>query len=157
MDLFYSSVTSFCFVLMGLWWNVVQARREEWLEHPRLRAPARAVYMAFLIPGAMSLGAQLGGDIKIVWRIVFIAAAVFGAFSTVMFIRAFPGSSSLGWFRRHYWLAVLMYALIGVFGAFPEWAAWTGLKPLQVGGFLLSALVFIGVSFAWELMTDPSG
>jgi hypothetical protein len=131
MDLFYSSVTSFCFVLMGLWWNVVQARREDWLEHPRLRAPARAVYMSFLMPGVMSLGAQLGGDAKIVWRIVFTAAAVFGAISNVSFIRAFPGSRSLGWFRRHHWLAVVLYALIGVFGAFPELVAWTGLNPFR--------------------------
>lgn len=156
MEAFYSSVTSFCFVLMGLWWNVVQAKREEWLEHPRLRTPARAVYMAFLMPGAMSLGAQLGGEVRIVWRIVFVTAAIFGAYSNVAFIRAFASSRNLGWFRRHYWLVVVVYALIGVFGTFPELAAFTGLKPLQVEGFLLSALVFIGVSFAWEFMTDES-
>jgi hypothetical protein len=156
VELFYSSVTSFCFVLMGLWWNVVQARREEWMEHPQLRAPARAVYMAFLIPGAMSLGAQLGGDARIVWRLVFVAASVVGAYSNLAFLRAHPVSRNLGWVRRHYWLVVLLYGLIGLFGTFPELAGFTGLKPLQVEGFLLAALVFIGVSFAWEFMTEKS-
>jgi hypothetical protein len=33
----------------------------------------------------------------------------------------------------------------------------TSLKPLQVEGLLLTLLVFVGVSVAWDFLAEPSG
>ena len=157
MEAFYSSVTSFCFVLMGLWWNVAQARNDEWGQDPKARSLAGGVYMSFLLPGLMSLAAQLAGEARILWRLVFILAAMLGAITAYGFLRATRSQvvGSGGWVRRHYWVVVLLYALVAVFGAVPELAGGLGLKPLQVEGLLLSALIFVGVSFAWEILTEP--
>jgi hypothetical protein len=155
MEAFYSSMTSFCFVLMGLWWNVAQARREEWMSKPRVSTLGQAVYLAFLIPGLMSLAAQLSGEVKILWRLVFIVAAVCGVVANIMFIRATNPSQGRGWFHRNPWLVTFIYLLVAVFGAAPELAGSVGLKPLQVEGILLCGLILIGVSFAWETLTEP--
>jgi hypothetical protein len=151
MESFYATVTSFEFVLMGLWWNVVQAR-PEWMRNPQQQRLARAVYLSFLIPGVMSLAAQLGQDSKLLWQAVFFVAAVTGGATTILFLRQTRGSG--GWFRRHYGWVIAAYAGIAVFAVRPDLALNIGLQPLQVEGVLVSLLVFFGVSFAWELVTE---
>ena len=72
-DAFYSIVSGICFALTGLWWTVVESRKD-WIKDPQLRSLAGGVYASFLVPGVMSLGAQIGGDNKLVWRSVFVVA-----------------------------------------------------------------------------------
>jgi hypothetical protein len=155
MESFYATVTSFEFVLMGLWWNVVQAR-PEWLRNPKQQRLARAVYLSFLIPGVMSLAAQLGQNSRLLWQAVFFVAAMTGGATTALLLRETRGAAG-GWFRRHYALVIAAYAAIALFAVHPNLALSFGVQPLQIEGVLVSLLVFFGVSFAWELVTDTPG
>ena len=74
MDAFYQTVAGFCFTLLGLWWAVVQFRHAEWMRDLYQRRAAYSVHLSFLVPGIMSLGAMIAGDVKILWRLVFIVA-----------------------------------------------------------------------------------
>ena len=153
MDTFYQTVTTFCFTLLGLWWGVLQLRHDEWTTDPQRRRLAHSVYLSFLIPGVMSLGSQLAADARWVWQLVFLVAAVFGFLSTLFFIRATAAAPGL--MNRARWLVPVLYGLVAVFAAFPDWAAIFGLKPLQVEGLVLALLVFLGVNFAWAYLAEP--
>ena len=152
MDTFYQSVASFCFTLVGLWWAVTQLRLDEWTQSPEKRRLANTVFLSFLVPGTMSLAAQVSGDAKWVWQIVFAVAGLSGAAATVMFIR---GTHHAGLFRKARWLAVALYLAVAAFAWFPEMAGPLQLKPLQVEGLMLALLVFLGAGLAWEFLTEP--
>ena len=78
MEAFYQTVATFSFTLLGLWWGVLQLRHSDWVNDLPKRRMAYSVNLAFLVPGVMSLGAQTAGDIKIIWRLVFIVAGLLG-------------------------------------------------------------------------------
>ncbi len=150
---FYALLSGVCFALTGLWWTVVE-NRKDWLADPRLRGLAGGVYASFLIPGVMSLGAQIGGDNKLVWRTVFAIAALAGMyFTTRLHLQMRKGGKS-GLFGRTRWAVVALYAVVLVLGLFPELAAFTGLTPIQVEAFLLCIIVINGHGLAWEMMTS---
>ena len=163
MDAFYQTVSGFCFTLLGLWWAVVQFRHAEWMSELRQRRVAYSVHLSFLIPGIMSLGAMIAGDIKILWRLVFIVACAFGIMAMFFLtVRSPAGSGKAyhGFFiRQGRWLTILLYALIALVAAVPSLAGVFGgsLKPLQVEGLLLTLLVFVGVSVAWDFLAEPQG
>lgn len=149
---FYEILSGICFALTGLWWTVVESRKE-WLKNPQMRSLAGGVYASFLIPGVMSLGAQIGGENKLIWRVVFAMAALTGMFFTtrlLMHLRTLPQP---GFFTRSRWLVILIYALVLILGAFPELAAPSGLKPIQVEAFLVCIIILTGHGLAWEMMT----
>jgi hypothetical protein len=56
-DSFYAIFTGICFALTGLWWNVVEARKD-WLTDSIIQRLTGGVYASFLIPGVMSLGGK---------------------------------------------------------------------------------------------------
>ena len=111
---FYQTVATFCFTLLGLWWGVLQLRHDDWVDDVAKRRMAYSVHLAFLVPGVMALGAQTAGDIKIIWRLVFIVAGVLGIIATVYLIAGTPGQKgSAGWYGRYgRWLSALLYALV---------------------------------------------
>ena len=49
-----------------------------WLKHDETRALAGGVYPSFLIPGVMSLIAQVSGENKFIWRTTFVIAGARG-------------------------------------------------------------------------------
>lgn len=151
-DAFYQILSGICFALTGLWWTVVEGRKE-WLASPTMRGLAGGVYASFLIPGVMSLGAQIGGDNKLVWRSVFVLAALTGMYFTTRLLTATLRSGRAGPMARMRWLVIVAYLLVLVFGVFPGLAAPTGLQPIQVEAFLLSIIVISGHALAWEMMT----
>jgi hypothetical protein len=61
--------------------------------------------------------------------------------------------------RQGRWLTIGLYALIALVAAVPGLAGIFGgtLKPLQVEGLLLTLLVFVGVSVAWDFLAEPQG
>jgi hypothetical protein len=161
MDAFYQTVAAFCFTLVGLWWAVVQFRHAEWMGNLRQRRAAYSVHLSFLVPGIMSLGAMIAGDIKILWRLVFMVACAFGILAMIFLS---DGASTgvkkthRGFFiRQGRWLTIALYALIALVAARPDLAGTFGssLKPLQVEGLLLTLLVFVGVSVAWDFLAEP--
>jgi hypothetical protein len=156
LDAFYSVVAGTSFALLGLWWTVMESRKD-WLRDENLRRLAGGVYLSFLVPGAMSLGAQIGGENKLVWRTVFVIAALLGMYFTARLISntRLPGRG--GFFRRNRWLVIVLYLIVAVLGAFPGLAAPTGLAPIQVEAFLLSILVLLGHGLAWEFFVETGG
>jgi hypothetical protein len=163
MDAFYQTVAAFCFTLLGLWWAVVQFRHAEWMNDLRQRRAAYSVHLSFLVPGIMSLGAMIAGDIKILWRLVFIVACGFGILAMIFLSVGAPAPKAKpngGFFiRQGRWLTIVLYALIAIVAVQPTLvgALGAGLKPLQVEGLLLTLLVFVGVSVAWDFLAEPSG
>jgi hypothetical protein len=152
LDNFYALLSGICFALTGLWWTVVEGRKD-WLKNPELRSMAGGVYASFLIPGVMSLGAQIGGENKLVWRSVFAIAALTGMYFTARLLGKLRKMPDPGFFARSRWLVILLYALVLVLGVFPELANPTGLKPIQVEAFLLCIIILTGHGLAWEMMT----
>ena len=84
-----------------------------------MRSLAGGVYASFLIPGVMSLGAQIGGDNKLVWRSVFAIAALVGMFFTTRLLVRMSKLPKAGFFARSRWLVILLYLLVLVLGLFP--------------------------------------
>ena len=153
LDAFYSILSGVCFALSGLWWTVVEGRKD-WLKSPRMRSLAGGVYASFLIPGVMSLGAQIGGDNKLIWRSVFVLAALLGMFFTTRLLIQLARDGQTGFFSRARWMVIVVYLIVLVVGAFPELAGPTGLKPIQIEAFLLCFIILMGHGLAWEMMTQ---
>jgi hypothetical protein len=152
LESFYEILSGICFALTGLWWTVVEGRKD-WLKEPEMRSLAGGVYASFLIPGVMSLGAQIGGENKLIWRLVFGVAALFGMYFTGKLLARLRKLPKPGFFARTRWLVILIYILVLVLGLFPQLAAPTGLAPIQVEAFLLCLIVLTGHGLAWEMMT----
>lgn len=159
MEGFYQTMAGFCFTLLGLWWAVVQFRHDEWMGNAPWRRLSYSVHLSFLVPGVMSLGAIAAGDVKLIWRLTFVLACAFGIAAMLILYRQGPAGSTLrGWFiRRGRWLIIVFYALIALVAAIPDLTGLVGagLKPLQVEGLLLTLLVFIGASVAWDFLAEP--
>jgi hypothetical protein len=152
LDSFYQVLSGICFVMTGLWWSVVEGRKD-WLRNPTMRNLAGGVYASFLIPGVMALGAQIGGENKLVWRTVFAIAAILGIFFTTRLLAFTLRTKQAGAMARNRWVVIILYILVLVFGVFPELAAPTGLTPIQVEAFIISIIVLTGHALAWVMMT----
>ena len=74
---FYALFSATCFTLVGLWWKVVEAR-PQWHKDEKMKTTAGGIYLSFLIPGLMGLGAQIMGADSPLWRAVFVIGAAFG-------------------------------------------------------------------------------
>ena len=55
LDSFYSTAAQLSFVLLGLWWVVVQFKFDRWRHDPARRRMAYDISSFFLLPGLMSL------------------------------------------------------------------------------------------------------
>ena len=152
-DSFYQILSGICFALTGLWWTVVEGRKD-WLADPKMRGLAGGVYASFLVPGVMSLGAQIGGDNKLVWRAVFVIAALLGLFFTTKLLVMMSQQPQKGFFASQRWVVIVLYILVLVLALFPTLSAATGLTPIQVEAFLLCIIILTGHGLAWEMMTS---
>jgi hypothetical protein len=153
-DKFYSLVAGTCFGLVGLWWNVVRAH-PDWLRHDITRRLAGGVYASFLLPGVMSLMAQIGGsENRIFWRVIFVIAALFGMIFTTRLLLVTRSIGSPRFFRSNLWIVVLLYAFVFVVGLVPQAGQIIGLSGLQVEALLLSILILMAHGLTWEFMTE---
>ncbi len=158
LETFYTTVASLCFALLGLWWVVVQFKHDQWMVDPAKRRMAHDLSLYFILPGMMSLVSLLAGEVKILWRIGFGAAAILGAFETVAILLSNRGGASLltpSQIGR--WAVVALYVLIAVFAIDPSLAQTLGLglKAIEVEGILISLLIFLGVNFVWAFFAEP--
>ena len=152
---FYALFSATCFTLTGLWWTVVE-RHPHWLRDPVTRRQVASVYLAFLLPALMGLFAQIGGpDTPMFWRVSFVVIAVFGAVSTVRFLRGSRHDRDAGVFARHWWGSAVVYAAVAVLGAAPGLARGIGVTPLQAEATLLVLLVALAHALVWEFLTHP--
>ena len=152
---FYALMAGTCFGLVGLWWNVVRAR-PEWAKDEQLRSLAGGVYLSFLIPGLMSLVAQVSGDNRLIWQVAFALAAVLGIYYTSRLIGRTRASAPKTSFYRNRWGAVVIYVFILIFALLPGLALLIGLLPLQMEGILLAGLILIAHGLAWDFLMVPA-
>ena len=157
MEEFYQTMSGLCFTLLGLWWAIIQFRHEEWMSDPNQRRLAFSVHLSFVVPGLMSLVAMLSTDLRIIWQATFVIAGLLGLVAGVLAIRSIHIADKYGWaFRYGRWFGVLLYGVVIIFAIAPELAtSLFGLKGLLLEGILLSLLVLLSVSYAWEFLAEP--
>ena len=154
---FYGITAATCFTLIGLWWSVVKSK-PEWLANETTRRLAGGVYASFLIPGLMSLGAQIGGTTTpFLWQLVFIIAAGAGIVFSSRLVSVTRSANPKGAFSKNSWAVPTLYGLVLFFAIFPGLARAIGLLPLQLEALLLSGLILVSHMMAWEFMTAPPG
>ena len=153
---FYGILAATCFTLVGLWWSVVKSK-PEWLANETTRRLAGGVYASFLIPGLMSLGAQIGGTTTpFLWQLVFIIAAGAGIVFSSRLVSVTRSANPKGAFSKNSWAVPTLYGLVLFFAIFPGFARLIGLLPLQLEALLLSGLILVSHMMAWEFMTAPA-
>ncbi len=155
INTFYAITAATCFTLVGLWWSVVKDK-SEWLKNEAKRRLAGGVYASFLIPGLMSLGAQVGGTNHLIWQGVFIIAAGVGIVASSRLIQLTRAANPNGAFSKNSWAVPLLYGFVLIFALFPGLARILGLEPLQLEALLLCLLILIAHALTWEFMTTPS-
>lgn len=155
INTFYAVTAATCFTLVGLWWSVVKSK-PEWLASEATRRLAGGVYASFLIPGLMSLGAQIGGTTPAIWQAVFIVAAGAGIVFSSRLIRVTRAANPRGAFSKNSWAVPTLYGLTLFFAIFPGLARAVGFLPLQLEALLLSGLILVAHMMAWEFMTLPA-
>jgi len=149
---FYAVTSATCFALVGLWWSVVKDK-PEWFADETKKRLAGGVYASFLIPGVMSLAAQIGVDSQIVWRGVFVVAAWMGFSLSSKLINLTRETNPKGAFSRNSWVVPVLYGLVLFFAVFSGFARYLGLHALQLEGLLLSGLILCAHIMAWEFTT----
>jgi hypothetical protein len=159
---FYGVVSAINFTLLGLWWVAVKDRAkiadaglpgDGALSH----RTAYLVSLQFVIPGTVSLLAQVAPDIAAVWRAAFAIAGIVGAVGIVLLANEIRRTSDLRLapilFRV---VGVPLYALVALVALVPLPSALDGgLSPIQIEALLLTLLVFLGVQEAWVVSMTP--
>jgi len=153
---FYALFSATCFTLTGLWWNVVQNRRE-WGRDPAMRRTIGGVYLSFFLPALMGLFAQVGGtESPVIWRASFVVIALVGGVSMIALVAQARGD-------RQTWSVVaiqaaagVVYGAIAVLGVVPEIVGGLGLRPLQVAALLLIVLIALAHALVWNFMVESA-
>ena len=149
---FYALTAATCFTLVGLWWSVVKDKKE-WFQDEAARQLAGGVYASFLIPGVMSLAAQIGVDSSLIWRAVFVVASWAGFSYSSKLIKLTRETNPNGAFSKNSWVVPALYAGTLFFAIFAGLASFIGLQPLQLEALLLCGLILCAHGLAWEFMT----
>lgn len=155
---FYGVVSAINFTLLGLWWVAVKDRSDLVGATASSRLTAYLVAQQFVIPGAVSLIAQVAPEVSAVWRTAFSVAGLLGAVGVMMLARELRRTSDAGFAPTlvaaagvPLYLAVALVAVLPLGGTLP--ASFT---PIQVEALLLSLLVFLGAQEAWIVSMTPA-
>lgn len=154
---FYGVVSAINFTLLGLWWVAVQGRLDVWGDRSARRM-AYFVSLQFVIPATVSLLAQVAPDVPEVWQFAFAFAGVAGGIGVALLAIELWRSTDatiLPW--AFALVGIPVYVVVTIVAIFPTLVADLGLvlKPLEVEGILLSALMFLGVQEAWFVAMTP--
>jgi hypothetical protein len=155
---FYQTVGAVSFLLLGLWWVVVQTH-PQWHTNIARRRMAYVVSLHFTLPGAMSIFAITAPDVGIVWRISFTIAGLLGIAGCLFVIATLRTEHDAPRLVRIYqWVVLPAYVLITILAAAPEVVNGIGLSltTLQVESLLLALVLFFGVQTAWVLAIEPA-
>jgi len=123
------------------------------LQNEATRRLAGGVYASFLIPGVMSLAAQIGVESQLVWRGVFVIASWAGFSYSSKLIKWTRETNPNGAFSRNSWVVPVLYGLVLFFAIFAGLANLIGLQALQLEGLMLSGLILCAHGLAWEFLT----
>jgi hypothetical protein len=156
---FYGVVSAINFTLLGLWWVAVR----DWVELVGGTASARRtaylVSLQFVIPGTVSLLAQVAPDVPVVWRTAFAVAGAVGAVGILMLAAELRRVSDARIAPALFVIAgVPLYLAVAVVAAVPALSASIpgGFTPIQIEAFLLTLLVFLGTQEAWVVRLPPA-
>ena len=157
-DVFYTTVSTASFTLLGLWLVVVQSR-DAWRFDVMRRRMAYVVSLHFLLPGAMSVLALAAPDQSWVWRVSFAAAGAVGVAGVALIARTLAEDSDcpriVRWLQ---WVVLPVYVVVTLLAVVPGIveAIGIGLTPLQTEALVLALLLFFGVQSAWFLLIEPT-
>ena len=154
---FYSAVTGVSFVLLGLWWVVVQAR-PSWRTDSGRRGMAYVISLHFLLPGTMAILALAATDAPYIWRISFSLAGLLGIATVISVIRILREEhDSPRVVRIFQWLVLPLYVVVTAIAIYPDVVKTLGfsLTAIQIESIVLSVILFFGVQSAWVLMIEP--
>jgi hypothetical protein len=152
---FYAVTSATCFGLVGLWWSMVKDK-PEWYTNEAKKRMAGGVYASFLIPGVMSLAAQIGVESSLIWRGVFLIAAIAGITFSSKLINLTRETNPNGAFSRNSWVVPVLYGLVLFFAVFSGLARYLGLQALQLEALLLCGLILCAHAMAWEFTMSPT-
>jgi hypothetical protein len=160
---FYGVVSAINFTLLGLWWVAVKDRtngagRPGSAGDPTVsHRTAYLVSLQFVIPGTVSLLAQVAPDIPTVWRAAFTVAGVVGAVGIAMLSGEIRRTSGLRLAPTLFRLVgIPLYVLVALIALLPlPTGLDIGLSPIQIEAVLLTLLVFLGVQEAWVVSMTP--
>lgn len=157
---FYAVAAQLSFVLLGLWWVVVQFRHDTMLATPAGRRRAYQVSLYFLLPGLMSLASLASERLTFLWQVGFGAAGLIGVIVTATGMRS-TDSPRTRWADA---AALILYGLITVMAVAPTLPASLGLdlKGREVEALAITLLLFLGTNVAWRAFVgsrerEPSG
>jgi hypothetical protein len=148
LDDFYKTVAELSFILLGLWWVVVQFRYEDWVRDVGRRREAYLGSLYFLLPGVMSLMSAVAGD-GALWRFAFASAGAVGLVAAII-----PsGHAVTGTAVRA--IAGVLHTAVIVFAVFPELAGdlGAGIRPREVEAVVISLIIVLGCHAAWRFFT----
>lgn len=155
MDTFYATLSQLCFVLLGLWWVVLQFRHDEWARNPGLRRIAYSHSLYFILPGTMSLLALIS-DAGLVWRGSFAVGGIIGAVEVLQIVIQGRGrGDGLTVRELANGVVFLLYLAVILVAIAPDLPRSLGFQPLQVEAVLLSVLIFVGVQIVWMFFAEP--
>ncbi len=154
---FYGVVSAINFTLLGLWWLAVKDRVD--FVSASFRRMAYFVSLQFAIPATVALLAQVAPEIPEVWRSAFALAGVAGVVGVLLLTKEMSAQTDARALPTVFAvLGVPLYVLVIVVALWPGVVDHAGieLSPIEVEGFLLSILVFLGVQEAWFVHMTPS-
>jgi hypothetical protein len=157
---FYSTTAQACFTVLSVWWVILGLNFQRWVKDPPRRLMVYDVSLYFLLPGLMSLVSLLAVGVPGIWRVAFALGATAGAIESVILPihRARRGRSGLPE-RGADWVSFALYALIAVVAVRPSLvgSAGLGLRPLEVEGILIAALLLVGFLLAGLMFVTAAG
>ena len=149
---FYGVVSAINFTLLGLWWVAVK----DWVDlvggTVSARRTAYLVSLQFVIPGTVSLLAQVAPEVVVVWRTAFAVAGAIGAIGVVMLAAELRRMSDARIAPALFVaFGVPVYIAVAVVAALPSLGASfpANFTPIQVEAVLVTLLVFLGTQEAW--------
>ena len=150
---FYKTVSSLSFMLLGLWWVVIQLRYKDGRGTPGDRRHAYGVLLFFLSPGIMGLLAVVDPTSPAIWRTVFAVVAALGLIEIALYFTS--GSPRTGVTDALRAVGLLDYVLIGLVALAPTIAGSVGLRAVEAEAFLLTVLVLVGIHMVFLAIVEP--
>lgn len=152
---FYGTFSTIAFTIFGLWMFVAQARFREWMENPDQYRRASAVSIQFALPGLMSLMALINPDSGPLWRLAFgLTSAV--AILLLLALRSRPGGTPAGINEVANWIAIVLFACIGIVALSPGVVNSVGIggkgQSRHAEFFFFCLLLLDGLVIAWMML-----
>jgi hypothetical protein len=148
MQAFYTALAQICFVLLGLWWVVVQTRRELWIGTRPRRVAAYAVSTNFVAVGLLSLVATMESEVSI-WRLGSIVGGVLGGVSVAVALRSAEFKQRQVIEEVAILIGFVVVVAIGLFRP-----RLFGLTPLESNAVVNVAIVGLATQVAWQFLVE---